>query len=212
MIRTLSLALALSTCAASRRGAQSLKNRDAFRTRHKNRTSHSSRLAEPFNHLNPSDLFGDTELVNGAQGFLRWCRNNPDYVAQLREPRRRAGPMKILAIIATLLVWCTSVAAHQPEDEFADWYYSLRVPGLDPVKLLNPTESWCCSPDRDCKTVDYQTDAAGSYWIVADGERVQIPPDKILQRTDNPTGRAVACWNYYNGYPHVRCFVRPPES
>ena len=120
--------------------------------------------------------------------------------------------MKILAIIAMLLVWCTSVGAHQPGDGFADWYRSLRVPGLDPVKLLNPVEASCCSPDRDCKTVDYRTDAAGSYWIVADGERVQIPPDKILQRTDNPTGRAVACWNYYNGHPKVRCFVRPPES
>ena len=211
MIQTLPLALAFSVCAGSRRGAHSLKSRDAFRTRHKHRTSQSSRLAEPFNYLNPSDLFGDTEFVNGTQGFLRWCRNNPDCLAQIRE-RRRAGPMKILAITATLLVWCTSLGAHQPGDEFADWYHSLRVPGLDPVKLLNPIESWCCSPDRDCKTVDYQTDAAGSYWIVADGERVQIPPDKILQRTDNPTGRAVACWNYYNGHPHVRCFVRPPES
>ena len=211
MIRMLSLALALSGCAASRCGAQSLKNRDAFSTRHKNRTAQSRRLTEPFDRLNASELFGDTELVNGAQGYLRWCRNNPDCLAQMRE-RRRAAPMKILAIIAALLVWCTSVGAHQPGDEFADWYHSLRVPGLDPVKLLNPTESWCCSPDRDCKTVDYQTDAAGSYWIVADGERVQIPPDKILQRTDNPTGRAVACWNYHNGHPHVRCFVRPPES
>lgn len=167
MVRSLSLALDLSACAAFRRGAQSLKNRD---------------------------------------------RNNPDCVAQLRDRVRRVGPMKILAIVATLLIWCTSLGAHQPGDEFADWYHSLRVPGLDLVKLLNPVESWCCSPDRDCKTVDYQTDAAGSYWVVADGERVQIPPDKILERTDNPTGRAVACWNYYNGHPHVRCFVRPPES
>ena len=38
-----------------------------------------------------------------------------------------------------------------------------------------------CSPDRDCKTVDYQTDAASSYWILADGESVQILPDKTLQ-------------------------------
>jgi len=138
MIRTLSLALAFSACAAFRRGAQSLKNRD---------------------------------------------RNNPGGVPQLRDRVRRAGSLKILAIVATLLIWCTSLGAHQPGDEFADWYHSLRVPGVDPVKLLNPVESWCCSPDRDCKTLDYQTDAAGSYWIVADGERVQIPPDKILQRT-----------------------------
>jgi hypothetical protein len=166
MIRTLSLALALSACAAFRRGAQSLKNRD---------------------------------------------RNNPDCVAQLRDRVRRAGPMKILAIVATLLIWCTSLGAHQPGDEFAEWYRSLKVPGVD-QNIINAQERSCCSPDRDCKTVDYQTDAAGSYWIVADGEPVQIPPDKILQRTDNPTGRAVACWNYYNGHPQVRCFVRPPES
>ena len=128
MIRTASLTLALSACAASRRSAQSLKNGDAFRTKHTHRTSQSSRLAEPFNHLNR----GDTELVNGAQGLLRCYRDNPDCRAQLRA-RRPVGPIKILAIIATLLVWCTSLGAHQPGDEFADWYHSLRVPGLDPV-------------------------------------------------------------------------------
>jgi hypothetical protein len=120
--------------------------------------------------------------------------------------------MKILAIGATLLVCCTNLEAHQPGDEFAGWYRSLRVPGLDPAKVFNPADSWCCSPDRDCKTVNYQTDGAGRYWIVANGERVEIPPDKILERTDNPTGRAVACWTYLDGHPHVRCFVRPPES
>ena len=131
MIRTLSLALALAACAVSRCGVQSLKNRNAFRTRHKNRTPQGSRLTEPFNRLNPSELFGDTELVNGAQGYLRWCRNNPDCLAQIRE-RRRAAPMKILAILGMLLVWCTSVGAHQPGDEFADWYHSLRYQGSIP--------------------------------------------------------------------------------
>jgi hypothetical protein len=92
--------------------------------------------------------------------------------------------MKILAIGATLLVCCTNLEAHQPGDEFAGWYRSLRVPGLDPAKVFNPADSWCCSPDRDCKTVNYQTDGAGRYWIVANGERVEIPPDKILERTD----------------------------
>jgi hypothetical protein len=41
---------------------------------------------------------------------------------------------------------------------------------------------------------------------------IEVPPDKILQRTDNPTGRAVACLRHFNGHPVVRCFVRPPES
>lgn len=48
MIQTLPLLLPLSVCAASRRGVQSPKSRDAFRT--------------------PEHPFGDTDLVNGAQG------------------------------------------------------------------------------------------------------------------------------------------------
>jgi hypothetical protein len=63
------------------------------------------------------------------------------------------------------------------------------VPGTE--TFLNPADAFCCSPERDCQTTDYETDAAGLYWIKAEGERVQVPPDKILQSTDNPTGRAV---------------------
>ena len=114
---------------------------------------------------------------------------------------------------AASLIWSTGLRAHQPGDEFADWYRSLRVPGVDP-HIINQEERFCCSPDRDCTTTDYETDAQGNYWVVVGKyhERVQVPPDKILQRTDNPTGRAVACWHYINGHPVVRCFVRAPES
>lgn len=70
----------------------------------------------------------------------------------------------------------------------------------------------CCSPSSDCQMTDYETDADGRYWIIAEGERIQIPPDKILQRTDNPTGRGVACLRHYNGHPAVRCFVRATEG
>jgi hypothetical protein len=59
---------------------------------------------------------------------------------------------------------------------------------------------------------DYETDANGRYWIITEGEHIQVPPDKILQRTDNPTGRAVACLRHYDGHPVVRCFLRGPES
>jgi hypothetical protein len=36
-----------------------------------------------------------------------------------------------------------------------------------------------------------------------------VPADKILQRTDNPTGRAVVCWTPQRG---ILCFVRATES
>jgi hypothetical protein len=108
-----------------------------------------------------------------------------------------------------LLFFCSSAAAHSPWDEFAEWYRSLKEPGTEGM-MDRPTA--CCSPERDCQTTDYKTDADGRYWITAGGERVPVPSDKILQRTDNPTGRAVVCLHYLNGHPIVRCFVRPPEG
>jgi hypothetical protein len=70
----------------------------------------------------------------------------------------------------------------------------------------------CCSPTSDCQMIDYETDADGRYWIIAEGKRIQVPPDKILQRADNPTGRGVACLHRYDGHPVVRCFVRASEG
>ena len=113
------------------------------------------------------------------------------------------------AIITTLLLLSSGSTAHQPRDEFADWFRSLKVPGTE--EILNPADASCCSPERDCQTTDYETEG-GRYWIKAEGERIQVPPDKILQRTDNPTGRAVTCLRHFDGHPVVHCFVRPPES
>ena len=121
-------------------------------------------------------------------------------------PHRAVGPFSTVAV---LLFSCFSAAAHPSGDEFAEWYRSLKEPGTEGM-MDRPTA--CCSPERDCQTTDYETDGAGRYWITTDGERIQVPPNKILQRTDNPTGRAAACLHYYNGHPLVRCFVRPPEG
>ena len=115
------------------------------------------------------------------------------------------------SVLTTIVLMLSSGStAHQPWDEFADWFRSLKVPGIE--KPLNPADALCCSPERDCQTTDYEADATGRYWINAEGERIQVPPDKILHRIDNPTGRAVACFRHFDGHPIVRCFVRPPES
>jgi hypothetical protein len=114
------------------------------------------------------------------------------------------------ALTSIVLLLSSGSTAHQPGDEFSDWFRSLLVPGIEIP--LNAADAFCCSPERDCHTTDYETDVAGRYWIKAEGERIQVPSDKILQRMDNPTGRAVACLRHLNGHPVVRCFVRPPES
>jgi hypothetical protein len=113
------------------------------------------------------------------------------------------------AILAAIMFFCTDSAAHSPEAEFADWFRSLKEPGTE--GMIDSSSS-CCSPERDCQITDYETDADGRYWIIAEGERIQVPPDKILQRTDNPTGRGVVCLRHYNGHPIVRCFVRASEG
>ena len=136
----------------------------------------------------------------------------------LIQPRRRHGRCydfgqssipRCFAIIVLLLFFSLGAAAHPPEAEFADWFRSLKEPGTE-SGLGNSAP--CCSPERDCQTTDYEMDAKGGYWITVEGERIQVPPNKVLQRTDNPTGHGVACLLHIDGHPVVRCFVRAPEG
>jgi hypothetical protein len=112
-------------------------------------------------------------------------------------------------VVVTVLFLFSGAAAHPPEAEFADWFHSLKEPGTEGTAGSGVS---CCSPASDCQITDYETDAEGRYWITAEGERIQVPPDKILQRADNPTGRGVACLRHDNGHPVVRCFVRASEG
>jgi hypothetical protein len=38
---------------------------------------------------------------------------------------------------------------------------------------------------------------------------IRVPFDRILERVDNPTGKAILCWQPETG---VLCFVRPEET
>jgi hypothetical protein len=151
-----------------------------------NRSTMANRVCD---HFGPPGTRG---RPHGRWGALRPCRVAGAFSA-----------------IAMLLFLCYGTAAHPPEAEFADWFRSLKEPGTE--GMIDSSTS-CCSPTRDCQMTDYETDADGRYWIAAADERIQVPFDKILQRTDNPTGRAVACLRYYNGHPVVRCFIRAPEG
>jgi hypothetical protein len=79
----------------------------------------------------------------------------------------------------------------------APWFQSLRQPG---------TNMSCCSI-ADCRETDYRT-VGDHYEAFVQGRWLEIPPDKVLNRTDNPTGRAVVCWSPALG---IMCFVRGPE-
>jgi hypothetical protein len=105
-------------------------------------------------------------------------------------------------VIAVLSLALASTAAAQPppnaDPTLAPWYRSLLQPG---------TSISCCSI-ADCRATEYRT-TADHYEVLVGGNWLPVPPEKILQRTDNPTGHAVVCWTPQRG---IMCFVRATES
>lgn len=104
------------------------------------------------------------------------------------------------ALLAAGVTLAATALAKPPSDtdySLAPWFQSLRQPG---------TGVSCCSI-ADCRTTDYRT-VGDQYEALIDDKWVRVPPEKILQRMDNPTGRAVVCWTPALG---IMCFVRAAE-
>jgi hypothetical protein len=118
-----------------------------------------------------------------------------------------------LRLWGTLILVLSGAAADARPPENADpalapWFQSLRDP---------TTGAGCCS-QADCRPVEFRV--VGNHYEVLIGKQygaeVQphweaVEPDHVLQKTDNPTGRAIACWVPYMT-PRVLCFVRPAET
>jgi hypothetical protein len=103
--------------------------------------------------------------------------------------------------LAAALLFSATAAAQPPADAdpaLGPWFRSLLVPG---------TSISCCSV-TDCRATEYRIEA-DHYEAFIGGSWQVVPPDKILQRTDNPTGHAVVCWTPQRG---ILCFVRATES
>jgi hypothetical protein len=103
-------------------------------------------------------------------------------------------------VLAALLLASHALAEPPPDADpnLAPWFRSLLQPG---------TTVSCCSI-ADCRATDSRVEG-GRYEALIGQQWYAVPPDKILQRTDNPTGRAVVCWTPQRG---IMCFVRPTES
>lgn len=104
-------------------------------------------------------------------------------------------------LCAAAILAAASASAAPPEGfdpTLAPWFQSLRQPG---------TGTSCCSI-ADCRATDYRTNG-DSYEAFIDDRWTIVPPDKVLQRADNPTGRAVVCWTPARG---IMCFVRAADT
>lgn len=91
-----------------------------------------------------------------------------------------------------------AAAPQNPDPALAPWFNSLRQPW---------TNALCCSM-ADCRPVESRLNE-GHFDALIEGEWRRVPDHLILNRNDNPTGRAVACWTKQVG---ILCFVRAPES
>lgn len=101
-----------------------------------------------------------------------------------------------------LLVLAQPAEAAPPSDAdpmLAPWFNDLRQPF---------TNALCCSI-ADCRPVQSRQNA-GHYEALIEGTWRVIPDRVILNRTDNPTGSAIACWTPHSGV--ILCFVPPPQS
>jgi hypothetical protein len=117
-------------------------------------------------------------------------------------PARHRKQMRMARVVIVALSELAGPAAAAPpsnaDPALAPWFHSLMQPG---------TGVSCCSLS-DCRATESRTN--GDHYEALVGEQwVVVPPDKILQRTDNPIGRAVVCWTPQRG---ILCFVRATES
>jgi len=108
--------------------------------------------------------------------------------------------MRRIWIGAVILLSRTACAAppDNADPALAPWFNSLRQPW---------TNALCCSM-ADCRPTDSRR-RDEHYEAFADGSWRVVPDDKVVERSDNPTGRAVVCWTPRAG---VLCFVPAPES
>ncbi len=107
---------------------------------------------------------------------------------------------KQFAIGALFLLAHAALAAPPPNADpaLAPWFNDLRQPW---------TNALCCSL-ADCRPVVSRLNN-GHYEALIEGIWQVVPDQVILNRNDNPTGRAVVCWTPQAG---ILCFVRAPES
>ena len=143
----------------------------------------------------------ESALTSGAQ------RRVTLLLASTAHHGKAGGIGRKIAAVVGLALSQAAVAAppDSPDPALAPWFESLKQPG---------TGASCCSI-ADCRTVEFRQDRDG-YEVLIDGRWkmsipfwLRVPPNRIIDRTDNPTNRAVLCFTPEAG---ILCFVRPAES
>lgn len=105
-----------------------------------------------------------------------------------------------VALFFTALAFARPPAGVAIDPAMHAWFESLQ----------NPATGISCCGQSDGHIMDMKdVRNDGSAWQVrVNGAWVNVPPEAVLDRVDNPTGSFVAFWSA--AWPdHIYCFVRP---
>jgi hypothetical protein len=110
--------------------------------------------------------------------------------------------------ITTLLLSSVLLLAHAPDEPWADWYNSLKIPGA--------AYTSCCGEQHDCGPTVTRIDRGmleayidtRTFGPTAPNDWVRVPESVILRGHQNPTGEAVACWHF----GRFLCFVPSAQT
>lgn len=59
-----------------------------------------------------------------------------------------------------------------------------------------------------CRPTDFRS-TGDHYEAMINGKWLEVLADKVIHRSENPTGRAVVCWTPVHG---ILCFIPGPEA
>jgi hypothetical protein len=125
--------------------------------------------------------------------------------ATAKRLRRMVRGMLRASVLACVCASALAAPPENPDPRLTPWYKSLRQPG---------TGAECCGL-ADCRIVEFRRNGDGyevfvdQRWRLSRPYWTRVPPEKILERPDNPTGSAVVCFTPEAG---VMCFILPPQS
>ncbi len=145
------------------------------------------------------------EVTAGAMGQrLKGAQHPVDAIRDLIPTHARVqvpmhATLRLAAALLTAVSISTPARAHSPmgvDPSLAPWFQALQ----------QPDGGGSCCNDRDCELVQARVTPKG-WEAFVDKAWLAVPPERLLQRHDNPTGSAVLCHIEKN----VLCFIPPVE-
>jgi hypothetical protein len=108
----------------------------------------------------------------------------PTY-ARLQVPMHDIATLRLAAALLAAVSISAPARAHSPmgvDPSLAPWFQALQ----------QPNGGGSCCNDRDCELVQARVTPKG-WEALVDKAWLAVPPERLLQRHDNPTGSAVLC-------------------